>query len=1230
MGLEGYRLLGQLGAGRDGVAYRAEPLGGGESVALVRLDQARADAARWSQLTRRLALAAGLCHRSVRAIREIGLDDEPPYLVLARDDHPPLFNSAFEGRAVAIVGEIAAALAAAHRLGLVHGRLDPWTILGHDAASLSIDFTGIDAGSAPVVSSDRRLTPEAFRAPEIRAGPEPTAESDIYSLGALAAWLVTGQPPDSFHDSERDLHPSPRAIVEAMLSPDPFDRPSAQEAERRLVALFAQVEASPTATDLASGPATSEWSTASPGPETVEVAASSAHLDGLGGRASIRLTAGATLPGSASGRVAPGSLGRYRLIGKLGEGGMGEVFKAIDEADGSTVAVKLLRPELADRPNSLKRFRKEARLLARVRNPYVTNLLDVNEDQGLHYIVLEFVAGESLDRTLAARGRFDERTALTVATDIARGLMDAHRLGIVHRDVKPSNVLLVGELSSTAAEAGAPCVKLSDFGLARHSVEDGSQLLTQSGVIVGTPSYMAPEQCSGGSVDARAGVYALGATLFHLVAGRPPFEADDWRGVIARHLNEPPPPLRSINSEVSEGLARVVEKALAKAPEARYADAEALLHDLDRLLRGEPTGLPMHPLLPEADPGKVLTFDFSWDLDAPPRRLWPLVSNTDRLDRAIGFSPVRYTLKYDSEKGVRRFLKGRSAGMDAEGEELPYEWVEGRRLGVFREYAQGPFKWIVSVVELAPRGSGATLTHRLRIEPRGRLVRLGSRWGVGSRLKRDLERVYRRIDAAVTGKLGQAPALDPFEPPPTLAKDRRLRLDGLLAGLVGRGLDPDVVEALGGFIADAPDQELARIRPIALARRFGLPEEATVSACLHAANAGLLVLLWDLLCPICRIPSDVKETLQALSDHARCEACQLDYQLDFANSVELVFRAHPQVREADTETYCAAGPAHSPHVVAQVRVAPGERMELELVLSDGAYRLRGPQLGWTFDFLVRSGEAARRWSIGLAHGPAAGLAPVLRDGGQVLELLNDTDCPLVVRVERAALRVDALTAARASSLAVFRELFPAEVLAPGRLVSVASVTLLVTALDPRPTSLYEELGDARAFAALHEQFRLIDGVVRREGGALVKTLGEGVLAVFSDPDAAVRAALTIPDALRGGEATRDLGLHVAIHSGPAMAATLNDHLDYFGTTVHQAIEALAQSPAGSLVLTRPVAADPIVAARLGALGGIAAILPSEARACTFGPLLCLDLRRNVVPDVEGSMNPKNALTTRAS
>jgi serine/threonine protein kinase/class 3 adenylate cyclase len=1223
MSLDDYRLLTQLGAGRDGVLYRALEREGGCAVELRVLEAARGESARWSSLTKRLAVAARLAHPRVRRVREIALEANPPYLVLGLDERATLAESLSGGGrlpswdALRLAGSVAGALASAHRLGLAHGRLDPWAVLGNEAESLALDFTGLETAATRPPEEHRRW----FRAPEVEEQSAGDARADVYSAGAILVRLLSGETPDPPAavpvSGSRRLH----ELVAAMLSVDPDARPSAWEVEQTLDAIVREsglLESTEVGCDT-DGPSIRTDATTELG-STVEDTIEFSLPPSSAPRLSMRL-AGSSAPGQSlvAESAPPERLGRFRLVEKLGEGGMGEVYKAEDEADGSLAAIKVLRPDVASRPQALERFRKEARLLAQVRNPYVTNLLEVNEDQGVHYLVLEFVAGRSLDRELAARGRLEEPLALAIAADVARGLTDAHRLGIVHRDIKPANILIVGSLparqsprvsgTSTLLKPLVPAigVKLSDFGLARHAVEAESQAITQSGVLVGTPTYMAPEQCSGKAIDARTDVYSLGATLYHLVAGAPPFSAADWRGVISMHLNEPPPALRKLNPALSEGFCRVVERTLAKAPDARYADAAALLVDLERLLRGEPTGLPMHPVLPDCDPREVMRFDFEWELEASPRQLWPHVSNTDRLDRAIGFGAVRYSLEFDPARGVRRFLEGRKAGMPEVGEEHPYEWVEGRRLGILREYTQGPFQWVVSIVELTPRhGGGTTLAHRLRLVPRGRMIRFGAGWGIGNRLKRDLQRVYHRIDAAATGKLGRGPGADPFEPPPQLAEQQERRLEELLLLLLERGIAPNVVDRLGEFLATAPEQELARIRPIALARRLGLPEESVIAACLHGASVGLLVLLWDLLCPVCRIPSEVKETLRALAEHGHCPACNLDFELDFANSVELIFRAHPQVRDPDVNTYCAAGPAHSPHVVAQVRVRCGERFELELDLSAGTYRLCGPQLGWSFEFEVRTGAVTRRWDLSLLAGPVTGLSPMLGSGGQLLALQNDSERELLVRVERTASRDDALTAARASSLAVFRELFPAEVLAPGRLVSIANVTLLVTTLDPH-RNLYEELGDARAFAVLHEQFRLISAAIQRGDGAVVKTLGDGVLSAFNTPLAAVRAALALPAALAEGELTGGLQLRAAAHRGPSMAATLNDQLDYFGTTVQQVFQAVELSRVGKLVLSRSVSSDPAVAAHLGALGLVSTLIDSNHRGLPPGPLVELPL-----------------------
>ena len=1240
MGFDRYRLLAQLGAGADGISYRAEasevaPAVSGDRLRvpsdsigvhhLRDLSRAQREPERWKRLVPRIRLSAELTHPAVLRIMDIGLEGDAPYLAMQWGGTTTMASAApatgpwSRADTIEHIHALAGSLEQAHRLGLAHGRLGPGQVLLGDGRP-KLDFSGVDTGF-PVGSAASRAIDGACRDPRERAGDAPAADraADLYSLGILCVWMLTGRTSQSERDRciiSMEFGPILGSLIRDLLAEDPSDRPTASEVLGRLAAMREHFQPDATGNWEPSGPTLERAGTSlPPGSFELRIDMHEPHTQALD-----------------SGRP---RLGRYRLLDKLGEGGQGIVYRAEDPALGRIVAIKVLRTDRAGADGEspgLRRFRKEARLMAAANNPHVVNLLEYNEEDGIPYLVLEFVAGESLAQRLDQRNRLEESEALEIMVGVARGLMSAHDRGIVHRDIKPSNILLLpqnapADLSRSDQASGAtrmdeigssesghgsldlaatgcvevgsasgftstgqdiPRIKISDFGLARQIVNTESMDLTAAGALMGTPHYMAPEQWTGRAIDARTDVYAMGATLFHLLSGRPPFEGNSRDDLAFQHCSKPPVPLASLNPTVSEGLARVIERALAKQPEDRYIDAGAMLRDLEALLHGEATGIPTHPILPNTDPLRALHFEFRWDLDSAPRQLWPFVTNTDRLDRAIGFPAVKYTNKYDSGYGVRTFAECRKAGMLEVGEEHPYEWVEPRRMGVMREYSQGPFVWLVSVVELIPRpGGGTSLVHRLDLEPRNWKIRVGSRWGVGVALRKRLEKVYRRIDATVKGQARRESAVesDPFEEPQRMPAPRRIRLDQLLDKLAEHRIDAAVIERLGEHLAHGPAQEVARIRPLALAERFGLDPDQVVAACLHGAHDGLLELHWDLLCPVCRISCQVTDTLRAIADHAHCAACHLDFALDFANSIELIFRVHPEIREADLGTYCIGGPAHSPHVPAQVRLAPNERIELELELPEGSYRVRGPQLPWTVDFMVRGSTGYRRCEINLIPGRTPENPPGMRAGGQAIVLTNGHDRELLVRVERTASRGNALTAARATSSPLFRELFPAELLAPGQLATVSTLTFLVTALDPdQADALYQDLGDARAFAVIHEHFRRLGDAIRAGGGAMVKTQGDGVLASFGDVTAAVRTALDLPRHLAADESTRSLRLRIGIHRGPTLAATLNDQLDYFGTTARQAAGTLKYARGGELVLTRAVAADPEVAAFLNEKG----------------------------------------------
>jgi len=271
------------------------------------------------------------------------------------------------------------------------------------------------------------------------------------------------------------------------------------------------------------------------------------------------------LPGNLLGNL----LGNLELLDLLGAGGMGEVWKARDPELDRLVAVKLLAPDLRGSTYD-ERFRREARAAAAVSHPNVAQVYFAGVHEGRLYYVMELVRGRSLAELLATLGRLSGSRAIDLLRQACEGLRAARQAGVIHRDVKPSN-LMVEE------ESGR--LKIVDFGLARRVEIDAT--LTRAGAVLGTPSYMSPEQVQGDDLDQRADIYSLGATFYHLVCGEPPYSAASAIEVLRRHVSAELPPVRSRNPAVPEAVAVVIERMLAKEPRARYQSYEELLDVLE-------------------------------------------------------------------------------------------------------------------------------------------------------------------------------------------------------------------------------------------------------------------------------------------------------------------------------------------------------------------------------------------------------------------------------------------------------------------------------------------------------------------------------------------------------------------------------------------------------------------------------------------------------------------------
>jgi serine/threonine-protein kinase len=262
--------------------------------------------------------------------------------------------------------------------------------------------------------------------------------------------------------------------------------------------------------------------------------------------------------------------GRYRIDGRLAAGGMGEVFRATHVELGRPLALKMMKPELSGDSSFVDRFRREAMTASRLGHPHIVDIIDSGRTaEGQFYFVMEFLEGESLADVIA-RGPVEPRLALTLVSQMAEALDSAHKAGVIHRDLKPDNVIVL-------QRGGRPFVKLVDFGLAKAVSPSADQKQTTVGIIMGTPQYMAPEQAAGLPVDSRADLYALGLVLYELLMGEPPLTGETASLVMAAHISTPAPRLPD---RFPSALRDLVVRMLAKHPDVRPASMAEVLNEL--------------------------------------------------------------------------------------------------------------------------------------------------------------------------------------------------------------------------------------------------------------------------------------------------------------------------------------------------------------------------------------------------------------------------------------------------------------------------------------------------------------------------------------------------------------------------------------------------------------------------------------------------------------------------
>ncbi len=560
---------------------------------------------------------------------------------------------------------------------------------------------------------------------------------------------------------------------------------------------------------------------------------------------------------------------------------------------------------------------------------------------------------------------------------------------------------------------------------------------------------------------------------------------------------------------------------------------------------------------------------YEFTFDVPPERLWGAISDTDAVNRDAGLPPVRYT--YEPQPGgvSKAVAEARLGPLRLVWDEQPFRWEAPHRVAVERRFRRGPFARFASDVRVHAVGTGSLLRHSVELDARGALgavlaplVLARGRRGAGKAYALAGERA-RAARETVSSRV-HLPDVPPASP------GRVAPFVGALEALRPHTEhEPEIAARLASLVAHGDDAAVARMRPYVLADAWQLPRERVLAVMLAATRGGLLDLSWTIICPSCRGQKNAVGRLSALGEGVHCESCGVGYDADFDRNVEVTFDARPSGRTAVPPVYCRSGPQTARQTLAQTALPSGAAASLDVVLRAGAYIVHAmPERAARF--VVEDDAGAASLDVRLTDGRVGLATSVVRSGSVRVHVVNDGPRDAVVRLSGAELTDQIATAAQVTSLQPFRDLFSSEVLGEGIEVAVRSLTIVFTDIIGS-TQMYAAAGDARAFRQVRDHFDALHEVVTLFRGAIVKTIGDAVMAVFVDPGDAVAAAQ------RFGAAVAPLQLRIGMHRGPCIALRANDRIDYFGGSVNIASRVAHGAGRDEIVRSAVVADDPRVA-----------------------------------------------------
>lgn len=566
----------------------------------------------------------------------------------------------------------------------------------------------------------------------------------------------------------------------------------------------------------------------------------------------------------------------------------------------------------------------------------------------------------------------------------------------------------------------------------------------------------------------------------------------------------------------------------------------------------------------------ALNYSRTYKLDARPTHIWPILADSNRLFRDLGLPTIELLdpVPESHYQNGRSRAQCRWLGMRLEWDEMPCEWHKNSYYRIERHYRKGPLHQLTFGVQLDPIETGTIVKIDLNIQPASNFYRILIQLYLHTTLFSHLRTVIDTYDVvATTGYYFKLSATG--HSLPKNIQNKLHQLHGQLASFSNR---PEVVTKLIQLIQEGDPLTLRLLRPHELASRWDLPREDILTVMLYAVYIQLLEFRWDAVCPHCRQIQASSSQLSGIREIVNCSYCRDTFTVALNRNLEINFQPNSNIRSIQRDQFSISSPQSAPFIITQFLLEAGSSKTLDLVLPESTYRLRTlKQNGNPFLKVKEDGPDQLALSLN-----SRGWEQIATNIGANVQLTlnNRTDSEQLFIIEHVPGSDQRLTGNDLTTRQLFRSLFPDQTLRDEEKISAGSLTFMFTDLVDS-TLIYRSIGDGDAFDRVMQHFDIIEQVIKKEHGAIIKTLGDAVMAVFLHPDAAIRTILRIQMALKANQNfSPPLQIKAGIHHGQCIAVNQNQQLDYFGSTVNMAARLVDFAHQDEIILSEFAYEDP--------------------------------------------------------